>query len=911
MVPDSSLSASFLPADEDRYLRLAFDHSPSLLLVLTPDGVVGHANSAVLSMSGLVRDQVVGQPFAELPWWQDGSVAQDALARCIAGQMARFEAAVAGQQVEYTLTPALTADGRLEALVATGQNIEVRKFIETELREREAVFSLIEENIDDLIAVLDRDGRRIFNSRSYRRVLGDERVLPGQYSFDAIYPEDRERIRGVFKKVVATGTGVRDEYRYQLADGNVRHIESQSNVIFDERGEVARVVVIGRDITERRLAEEAFQRVVSLQQAIMRVTTGAIVYVRDRHLHWMNDGWCHMVGYSREEMDGMSMKEFFPSEAEFLAAKTAIYDTEGRARVEPHVVHYRRRNGEVFPTLVTGAPFDPQRPELGNVFSLTDITGLIEAQQEIKRLNDDLARRVEERTAELQAANRNLTAQIAEREHYERALRQSEEKYRLVVEYANEGLAVAQGGFISFANAKCGQMVGRTLDEIYRTPFIELIYPDDRPRVIENYRRRLAGETVENHYAFRVMRPDGSLPWIQISAVAIEWDKQPATLNFLSDVTQRKVAEDALRQSETRFHAMFNNAAVAMSLADPQGTFLEVNDCWAKSLGYGVEEFQGMTIFDITHPEERPTSQANMGNLMERRVTSTRMEKRYLRKDGSVVWVDVAVTPIYGLDGKIEAMVGGFVDITERKRAEEEIRRALEKEKELNELKSKFVSMTSHEFRTPLSTILSSSELLEHYADKLTPEDRAEILHSIQMAVKRMTSLLEDVLVIGRVEAGKMEFKPAPLDLGKFCNALSAEFKLHLSANQRLEFRSLAEFSDARADEKLLRHILGNLLSNAIKYSPAGGEIAFNLSSADGMALFEVVDQGIGIPAEDQERLFETFHRAGNVGNISGTGLGLSIVKHALDLHGGSISVESAAGQGTCFTVCLPICKAD
>lgn len=907
MFPDPPSRGSGFPDDEDRYLRLAFEHSSCLSLVLTPHGVVANANPAALAWCGLERAQLVGQDFAALPWWRDGAV-KAALARNAEGQVVRFEAELGVHRVELTLTPIFSAAGRLEATVVTGQDVGVRKFIETELREREAVFSLIEENIDDLIAVLDREGRRLFNSRSYARVLGDQRVVPGEYSFDAIHPEDRERIHAVFLKVVETGKGVRDEYRYQLADGSVRHIESQSNVICDEHGEVARVVVIGRDITERRLAEEHFQRIVSLQQAIMRVTTGAVLYIRDRHLYWMNDGWCQMVGYSREEMEGKSMMEFFPSEADFQAAKTAIYDEAGCARAEPHVVYYRRRNGEVFPTLVTGAPFDPQHPELGNVFSLTDITSLIEAQQEIKRLNADLTRRVEERTTELQAANQHLTGEIAERERYELALRQSEEKYRLVVEYANEGLAVAQGQFIRFANAKCASLVDRTLDEIYRTPFIEFVHPDDRPRIIDNYRRRLAGDPVENHYTFQVLRPDGEQHWLQISAVAIEWEKQPATLNFLSDVTQRKAAEDALRHSEVRFHAMFNNAAVAMSLADPQGNFLEVNEMWARTLGYGVEEFRGMTIFDITHPEERPSSQANMGLLMERRVQATRKEKRYLRKDGSVVWVDVAVTPIYGLDGKIESMVGGFVEITERKRAEEEVRRALEKEKELNELKSKFVSMTSHEFRTPLSTILSSSELLEHYADKLTAEDRAEILHSIQMAVKRMTGLLEDVLVIGRVEAGKMQFKPAPLDLGQFCTGLSDEFKLHLSANQRLEFRNSAECAEVEADEKLLHHILGNLLSNAIKYSPSGGEIAFSLVCSGCTARFEVADQGIGIPLEDQERLFETFHRAGNVGNISGTGLGLSIVKHALDLHGGTIAVESAAGQGTRFTVHLPVC---
>jgi len=238
--------------------------------------------------------------------------------------------------------------------------------------------------------------------------------------------------------------------------------------------------------------------------------------------------------------------------------------------------------------------------------------------------------------------------------------------------------------------------------------------------------------------------------------------------------------------------------------------------------------------------------------------------------------------------------------------AHEQVSRALEKEKELGELKSRFVSMTSHEFRTPLSTILSSSELLEHYGSQWTEDKRLQHLRRIQAAVNNMVQLLGDVLIIGRAEAGKLEFNPAPLDLAQFCRDLVEEMQLGAGAHHTITFGSQGECAEAHVDEKLLRQILSNLISNAVKYSPQGGPVRLELTCGEREAVLQVQDQGIGIPPPDQAHLFETFHRARNVENIPGTGLGLTIVKKSVDLHGGTIAVKSQVGAGTTVTVTLP-----
>lgn len=247
--------------------------------------------------------------------------------------------------------------------------------------------------------------------------------------------------------------------------------------------------------------------------------------------------------------------------------------------------------------------------------------------------------------------------------------------------------------------------------------------------------------------------------------------------------------------------------------------------------------------------------------------------------------------------------------------AEAEIRDALSKEKELSELKSRFVSTTSHEFRTPLTTILSSAELLEHYSLKFGEEKKLVHLQRIQTAVKQMTALLDDVLLVGQAEAGKLEFNLAPLDVAQFCRGMVDEMQLSSTYSQdgcpapKIIFTSQGNCTHSHLDEKLLRHILSNLLSNAIKYSPQGGTVGFDLVCNQEAAIFQVRDEGIGIPEAEQAQLFNSFHRASNVGTISGTGLGLAIVKKSVDLHNGEITVKSEVGVGTTFVVVLPLNK--
>lgn len=245
--------------------------------------------------------------------------------------------------------------------------------------------------------------------------------------------------------------------------------------------------------------------------------------------------------------------------------------------------------------------------------------------------------------------------------------------------------------------------------------------------------------------------------------------------------------------------------------------------------------------------------------------------------------------------------------IREGKQAEDEMRRALEEEKELNELKSRFVSMASHEFRTPLTAIRTATEILERYGDVASEDKKREYFQRIRAAIQNINQLMEDVLTIGKADAGKLEFNPTWFDLQDFCQEILEEIRLGVGSEHTITFATQGNCTQAFLDAKLLRSILTNLLSNAVKYSPQGSIVKFELTCLDQIARFSVRDEGIGIPEADQPKLFELFHRASNADTIRGTGLGLAIVKQCIELHQGNISFVSKENIGTTFYVELPL----
>jgi signal transduction histidine kinase len=296
---------------------------------------------------------------------------------------------------------------------------------------------------------------------------------------------------------------------------------------------------------------------------------------------------------------------------------------------------------------------------------------------------------------------------------------------------------------------------------------------------------------------------------------------------------------------------------------------------------------------------------------------------------------DIPVVVLTGLDSKdlaLQAMAEGAQDyivkdditisILERairyaiergeilnklRESEENTRQALAREQELNQLKSNFVAMVSHEFRTPMTIIRSSVEILEYHGFTLNNERRLKYFLRIQTAIDKMLQLLDDILFINKTELSKIKYQPVALFLKEFCLEITEINQLSTKNQYEIIFNYQGKFIQVEMDEELLQCILSNLLSNAIKYSDTYSKIYFDVICKDHTVIFRIQDQGIGIPLQDQGHLFQNFYRASNVQNIQGTGLGLAIVKKCVDMHAGKIEIESQLGLGTTVTVTLPL----
>lgn len=384
----------------------------------------------------------------------------------------------------------------------------------------------------------------------------------------------------------------------------------------------------------------------------------------------------------------------------------------------------------------------------------------------------------------------------------------------------------------------------------------------------------------------------------------------------------------ALEKLRRQNELILNSVGEGIYGLDLQGNATFVNPAAAAMIGWKAEELIGESMHRVLHHsradgspylrEECPIYAAFQNGVVQRI-----NHEVFWRKDGTCFPVEYVSTPMWDEQGCLVGTVVVFRDITKRKWAEAvlqrtaedleikvqertaELQQVNEQLKELNELKSRLVSMVCHEFRNPLNNILLSASYLDRYDSQLPVEQKVAYLGDIRSNVERMTQMIDDILVIGKIEARKIDVQALPLDVIQFCSNLIAEIQ-STAPNTQIAFTSRRKRLVIPTDEMLLRSILTNILSNSIRYSPTKSAIGFRVYTQEQDIVFQIKDQGIGIPPEDLPHLFEPFHRGRNVSNVPGTGLGLSIVKKFTDLLQGKIEIQSKIGRGTTFTVRLP-----
>lgn len=484
------------------------------------------------------------------------------------------------------------------------------------------------------------------------------------------------------------------------------------------------------------------------------------------------------------------------------------------------------------------------------------------------------------------------------------------------------------GNFL-YINDAGSKMLGYEKSELLKKHISEINVNATRERWTEvwNYVKEHKTITLESIHR----RKDGSLFPVELTSNYIVFEGREFCNGFAKDITKRKEIEENLGKREAYMSAILENVPFLLWLKDVEGKFLAVNTRFALSSGNKEsKELIGKTDLDIW-PDELAHKYIADDNEVINNGNQKSIEEQINDRD-QIKWFITYKTAIKNSDGKVIGTTGIAQDITERKKTEMELelyrehleelvrlrtaeldnvntllKESLEKEQEINQLKSRFISTASHEFRTPLASALMSTDLIQKYAHRWSREKIDEHLDRIKSAISSLTKLMDGVIHINKAESGKIIFYPVISDIKDLCNKIIEEIQVYMGKDHNLDFNYKCREQFYKVDPKQLETILVNLLSNAFKYSPQGGKVSLIVEEANNALEISVIDQGIGIPEVDIPRLFEPFHRAINVEDIRGTGLGLSIVKNAVDLCKGEISIASKQDNGTNIKVKLPL----
>jgi PAS domain S-box-containing protein len=893
------------PLQTADWFRLFFERSTDPMALVDPlTTAIVDCNAAAVAALGVHRkaDLIGRSPVEFSPEDQPGGELSDITLRetirlAIEKGSHRFEWQVLTPRGETTIhdvvATVLSSEGR-NLIHLAGRDMGERKRLEAELRLSDSRWRRAFEQSPMSIQVFAPDGSTLQINQAYRELfqmtmedlLGHSIRQDLQLKAAGLLP----LIERAFNGQVTSIHPIPFELKAlpdQVARG-VRWIGSTMFPVLDAKNNIIEVVCIHQDKTavveaeaeirelnqslEARIAERTAELQTSEERfkRLFEFSPLGIALV-DEHGNFQqtNSAFAEMLGYTTEELNSKNYWDI--NRIKHFAGQRSFFDKlQGAGRFGPYEKEYIRKDGSTLPAMLHGM-------------------------------------RVVSSGGEVQIWG--IAQDISLRKQAERALRESEEKFKALFEFSPLGMARVswEGDFLQ-VNESFARMIGRTVEDVH-----SLTYWDVTPRKYEEQELKIL-ETVRAHGTFgpfekEYIHKEGHLVPIVLSGMLITSpDGDEQLWGIAVDTTERTRAEKALRESERKFRTLFEGSSQGVMLHENE-LFSDVNPAAARIFGRTPEELIGKHPSQFA-PEYQPDGE--LSSVAARRHLkdclehgTTRFEWSQLHHDGHDGVMEVVLTRIP--DGENDLIQAAVTDISERKRAETEMKRALERERELNQLKNNFVSMVSHEFRTPLGIIQSSAEILADYLDRLDAAERHDQLQSIIKNSRRMAGLMEDVLLLGRLDAGRMKFVPRPLDLGALCRGLLDEVNSTTSARGQIVFCTANLPSSAQVDERLLRHILINLLSNAVKYSEDGQAIAFRATGTADSVRFEIQDQGIGIPEDELAQLFAAFQRGSNVGQRPGTGLGLVIVKQSAELHGGTIEVESSLNSGTTVIVTIPL----
>ena len=781
-----------------------------------------------------------------------------------------------------TKIPLRNLQDEVIGVVGITSDISHLKQQEALIRESEARYRMTVENMSEGLIVQSKDGAIQLSNAAAENILGlTSEQLIGRSSLDshsrAIY-EDGSVFPGEQHPAMVTLRTGKPQSNVVMGvykpDGVLRWIEINSRPLDQADNNPLAVVVTFVDITERKLAELALKHSEERYRMLAENVKDVILRMNiQSYVTFATPSIVDMLGYTPEEaiaMNGFNIVH--PDDADTIQQ---IMRDAIQAKAKSFVLEERLQHKDghyIWVDAAVNIIYDSEdQTPVSMIGVLRDITERKRAEQEVRSVSE-----------RLQLATKAGGIGIWDWNTPENIMLWDAQMYKLY-----------------------------GIDDRYFTGTVEvweqMLHPDDAPRAKAEVEAALRGEK-RFDTEFRVVTPAGDLRHIRAHAnVYRDADGAPIRMVGVNmDITSQKTAVLALRTSEEKFRMFIESAPIATIISNLKNEIVIVNDATERLFGYGREELIGESINRLVPEESKDTHDLLMQEFVSEkdRQRAEVMELSARHKSGHVFSADIQLSRV---TIEPEPLIMSFViDITRRKEAEQTLKQALEKEKELGKLKSQFVSTASHQFRTPLAAILASTESLTVYRDRMNQTQIEDRLDRIRSQVTYMKGLMNDVLELARIQANQIQYKPKPCDFDKLCREIIGDYSQQDKYRDRIVYEGPATAITSQLDEHLLHHVVSNLIHNALKYSPEEESVYIHLTYVENEIIFKVEDRGIGIPEDDINNLFIPFSRAGNVGSTEGTGLGLSIVKQSIEAHQGTIEVKTAVDVGTTFIVKIP-----
>ncbi len=736
----------------------------------------------------------------------------------------------------------------------------------TELHEAKDRVEAILNNSPDGILLVHSDLHIQQTNAAFYQLFACASDVPYDGSlYDLTQPDNRLRLNQVVATVMRTQVAQQLETRCYRQDGTHFEAEFSIGYITAATGTACLVCTI-RDVTERKHIQNALAEERNLLRTLVDTIPDSI-YVKDteHRIVLINTPGAHANGRTPEDMVGKDDFTFSTTECatRFHAVEKRIFHSElPLLEYEEYTVG---ADGKPVWLAITKVPL---RNLQGAIIGLVGI-------------------------------NRNISEQ-KQREHQLRYYASLQENVSdaVIATDLNFQIQSWNRAAETIYGWCADEVIGQSVNQILSTHYASAQESDKHAQQAMLEQGQWQGEIVHR-------RKDGTELYM-LSSVTMLKDEQGLAFGVVAinrNITERKRADAALREQRDFLQLVINSVPDLILVKDGAGQFQLVNEHAAHIYGTTPAAMVGKTDADMNHnPSEVAfLYQKDLEALASRQlvfVAEQAVRGRYYQ---------TSKIPLQTSAEQPARLLVVASDITARKQAEAALQQALQTEKELGELKSRFISMATHEFRNPLSSILLLTEVLRDFRHKLSDEQIGQRLGKIEAKVHHLKGIMEDVLQLTRLQARRTHHHPVWFELDTLCRDVLEEFQSEAVDTNRLVYSYDGDRGEVYLDKNLMRKIITNLISNALKYSAADTIVRFSLVSAKEVLVLQVQDNGIGIPAADLESLFEPFHRASNVDTIAGTGLGLTITKEAVELQGGSIIVESQHGVGTTFTVSIPL----